>query len=34
MAADQGLFLNELPVQDYMMLGLDVTPCSRLEMRL
>lgn len=33
MAADQGLFLNELPVQD-MMLGLDVTPCSRLEMRL
>lgn len=34
MGADRGLFLNGVLVQDYMMLGLDVTLHSRLEMRL
>lgn len=29
-----GLFLNELPVQDYIMMGLDVTQYGRLKMRL
>lgn len=34
MADGWGLFLNGGPAEDYMMLGLDVTPRSRLEMRL
>lgn len=29
--AGRGLFLTRVPVEDYMMLGLDVTPRSRLE---